>query len=132
VYIGELFINSKGEVEFKPANDIPIRKYPVDNDTRGALEIYVMPEKDKSGKVFNERYIIGHDPVNNDVAESSSLSSTFVFDLFTDTIVAEFTGRNPYANDNFEIVRLLCMFYNAKCLYESNLKGIFAYFQMKR
>lgn len=132
VYIGELFINSKGEVEFKPTNDIPIRKYPVDNDTRGALEIYVMPEKDKSGKVFNERYIIGHDPVNNDVAESSSLSSTFVFDLFTDTIVAEFTGRNPYANDNFEIVRLLCMFYNAKCLYESNLKGIFAYFQMKR
>ena len=132
VYIGELFINSKGEVEFKPTNDIPIRKYPVDNDTRGALEIYVMPEKNKSGKVFNERYIIGHDPVNNDVAESSSLSSTFVFDLFTDTIVAEFTGRNPYANDNFEIVRLLCMFYNAKCLYESNLKGIFAYFQMKR
>lgn len=132
IYIGELFINSKGEVEFKPTGDIPIRKYPVDNDTRGALEIYVMPERDKNGKVFNERYIIGVDPVDNDVAESSSLYSCFVFDLFTDTIVAEFTGRNPYADDNFEITRLLCLFYNAKCLYESNKKGIFAYFQTKR
>lgn len=132
IYVGELFINSKGEAEFKPTSDIPIRKYPVDNDTRGALEIYVMPERDKSGKVFDERYIIGVDPVDNDVAESSSLYSCFVFDLFTDTIVAEFTGRNPYADDNFEITRLLCLFYNAKCLYESNKKGIFAYFQTKR
>lgn len=132
IYVGELFINSKGEVEFRPTNDIPIRKYPVDNDTRGALEIYVMPEKDRSGKVFNERYIIGVDPVDNDVAESSSLYSCFVFDLFTDNIVAEFTGRNPYADDNFEITRLLCLFYNAKCLYEANKKGIFAYFQAKR
>jgi hypothetical protein len=43
--------------------------------------------------------------------------------------VAEYTGRQPFADDNFEIVRLLCLFYNAKCLYESNKKGIFAYFQ---
>lgn len=132
VYVGELFINSNGEVEFHPTNAAPIRKYPVDNDTRGALEIYVMPEKDKSGKVFNERYIIGVDPVDNDVAESSSLYSCFVFDLFTDSIVAEFTGRNPYADDNFEITRLLCLFYNAKCMYESNKKGIFAYFQARK
>lgn len=132
VYIGELYINNKGDVEFKPTDAIPIRKFPVDNDTRGALEIYTMPEKDKSGKVFNERYIIGVDPVDNDVADSSSLYSCFVFDLFTDTIVAEFTGRNPYADDNFEITRLLCIFFNAKCLYESNKKGIFAYFQSRK
>lgn len=50
-------------------------------------------------------------------------------DLFTDKIVAEFTGRQPFAEDNYEIVRLLCLFYNAKCLYESNKKGLFAYFQ---
>jgi hypothetical protein len=43
--------------------------------------------------------------------------------------VAEYTGRMPFADDNFEMVRLLCIFYNAKCLYESNKKGIFAYFQ---
>lgn len=132
IYVGELYINSKGEVEFKPTSDIPIRKYPVDNDTKGALEIYNMPEKDSSGRVFDNRYIIGVDPVDNDVAESSSLYSCFVFDLFTDTIVAEFTGRNPYANDNFEITRLLCLFYNAKALYESNKKGIYAYFDSKK
>lgn len=129
IYIGELFFNSSGQVEFKPTSAVPIRKYPVDNDTRGALEIYAMPEKDTTGRVFDNRYIIGLDPVDNDIAESSSLYSCFVFDLFTDNIVAEFTGRNPYADDNFEITRKLCLFYNAKCLYESNKKGCFAYFQ---
>ena len=66
--------------------------------------------------------------VDNDQAESSSLSSTFVLDLWTDKIVAEYTGRQAFAEDNFEIVRLLCLFYNTKCLYESNKKGIYAYF----
>lgn len=132
IYVGELYIDGEGEVKFKPTDSTPIRNYPVDNDTTGALEIYTMPEKDKSGKVFNNRYIIGVDPVDNDVAVSSSLYSCFVFDLFTDTIVAEFTGRNPFADDNFEITRLLCLFYNARCLYESNKKGIYAYFKVKR
>lgn len=127
VYIGKLVQNSNG-VEFTPTSDIPIRKFGVENDTPGAIEIFEMPEKDRSGKVPHTRYIIGHDPVDNDQAESSSLSSTFVLDLWTDKIVAEYTGRQSFADDNFEIVRLLCLFYNAKCLYESNKKGIFAYF----
>lgn len=128
VYIGKLVMNKSGEVEFKPTSDEPIRKYGVENDTPGAIEIFELPEKDRSGKVPNTRYIIGHDPVDNDQAESSSLSSTFVLDLWTDKIVAEYTGRQAFAEDNFEIVRLLCLFYNAKCLYESNKKGIYAYF----
>ena len=128
VYIGKLVMNKSGEVEFKPTSDEPIRKYGVENDTPGAIEIFELPEKDRSGKVPDTRYIIGHDPVDNDQAESSSLSSTFVLDLWTDKIVAEYTGRQSFAEDNFEIVRLLCLFYNAKCLYESNKKGIYAYF----
>lgn len=129
VYIGDLSINGK-EVKFSPTSDeTPIRRYGVDNSTRGALEIYELPLKNSSGKVYENRYVIGHDPVDNDEAESSSLSSTFVLDLYTDRIVAEYTGRMPFADDNFEVVRLLCLFYNAKCLYESNKKGIFAYFQ---
>jgi hypothetical protein len=128
VYVGNLVFNDKGEIEYVPTNEIPIRKYGVDNDTKGAIEFYQMPEKNNNGKVYSERYIIGHDPVDNDQAESNSLSSTFVFDLFTDSIVAEYTGRQSYAEDNFEIVRKLCLFYNAKCLYESNKKGIYAYF----
>lgn len=128
VYIGALSLKD-GEVKFTPTNDIPIRKWGVENDTPGALEIFEMPEKNPhTNKVPNTRYIIGHDPVDNDQAESSSLSSTFVLDLWTDKIVAEFTGRKQFADDNFEIVRLLCLFYNAKCLFESNKKGIYAYF----
>ena len=127
VYVGELVFRD-GEVVFRPTNDVPIHKYGVENSTQGALEIFEMPERNRDGKVFEGRYIIGHDPVDNDQAESSSLSSTFVFDLFTDKIVAEYTGRHPFADDNFETVRLLCLFYNARCLYESNKKGLFAYF----
>lgn len=128
VYIGNLTLTSGNKVEFRISNDIPIRKYGVDNSTVGALEIFEMPEKQANGEDFNLRYIIGHDPVDNDQAESSSLSSTFVLDLFTDRIVAEYTGRQAFADDNYEIVRLLCLFYNAKCMYESNKKGLYGYF----
>lgn len=127
VYVGDLVLRD-GEVTFTPTGDVPIHKYGVENSTRGAIEIFEMPEKNREGKVYNSRYIIGHDPVDNDQANSSSLSSTFVFDLFTDKIVAEYTGRQPFADDNYEIVRKLCLFYNARCLFESNKKGIFAYF----
>ena len=128
VYIGNLALASGNKVEFRIGNDVPIRKYGVDNSTVGALEIFEMPEKQANGENFNLRYIIGHDPVDNDQAESSSLSSTFVLDLFTDRIVAEYTGRQAFAEDNYEIVRLLCLFYNAKCMYESNKKGLYGYF----
>ena len=128
VYVGALVQDKSGKVEFKPTNDEPIRRYGVKNDTPGALEIFTMPEKDKTGKVFNGRYIIGLDPVDNDQAESSSLSSTIVLDLWTDKIVAEYTGRQLFAEDNFEITRLLCIFYNAKVLAESNKKGWYSYF----
>lgn len=127
-YVGSLTMTSSGEVKYVPTSDEPIRKYGVSNNTRGAIEIFQMPEKNREGTVYRDRYIIGHDPVDNDQAESSSLSSTFVLDLFTDTIVAEYTGRHEYSEDNYEVCRLLCLFYNAKCLYESNKKGLFAYF----
>lgn len=127
-YVGSLTMTSSGEVKYVPTSDEPIRKYGVSNNTRGAIEIFQMPEKNREGAIYRDRYIIGHDPVDNDQAESSSLSSTFVLDLFTDTIVAEYTGRHDYSEDNYEVCRLLCLFYNAKCLYESNKKGLFAYF----
>ena len=129
IYVGELFFNNSNQVEFRPTGDIPIRKFPVDNDTKGALEIYAMPEKDSTGTVFDNRYILGYDPTNNDQAESHSLASVFVFDLFTDRIVAEFTGRTEFADDMHEIVRKLCLFYNGKVLYESNIKGCYSYME---
>lgn len=129
IYVGELFFNNSNQVEFRPTGDIPIRKFPVDNDTKGALEIYAMPEKDSTGTVFDNRYILGYDPTNNDQAESHSLASVFVFDLFTDRIVAELTGRTEFADDMHEIVRKLCLFYNGKVLYESNIKGCYSYME---
>lgn len=128
IYTGDLVLDDSGEVKFVPTSTPPIRKYGVENDTVGTIEFFQMPEKNRDGKVYENRYIIGHDPVDNDEAESSSLSSTFVLDLYTDTIVAEYTGRHPFAEENYEVVRLLCLFYKAKCLYESNKKGIYAYF----
>lgn len=120
VYIGNLVIDSNGEVKYKLSQDTPIRKYGEPNNTLGAVEFYELPQKNSEGKVYSNRYIVGHDPVDNDEAESSSLSSTFVLDLYTDSIVAEYTGRHKFAEDNYEIVRLLCLFYNAKCMYEAH------------
>lgn len=129
VYIGDVVINNRGEAEYKMTSDVPIREFPTkDNKVKGAVEIYQMPQKDSNGKVFNNRYIIGVDPVDDDAAETMSLFSIFVLDLWTDQLVAEYTGRQDFADDNFEKVRALCLFYNAKCLYENNKKGLFAYF----
>ena len=128
-HVGELFLNKSGIVEFKPTNEQPIRNFPhKDNKLKGAIEIFQMPEKDRDGKVYANRYILGHDPVDDDSADTMSLTSTFVLDLWTDNIVAEYTGRQNFADDNFEIVRMLCLFYNGKCLYENNKKGLYAYF----
>ena len=131
VYIGDLVFNSSGQVEFVPTDDMPIRDFPLkDNKAAGAIEIYSMPKKDSTGKVPAGRYIVGHDPVDDDESNTMSLTSTFVLDLFTDEIVCEWTGRLQYADDNFERLRKICLFYNAKCMYEQNKKGAFAYFSM--
>ena len=129
VYVGDLTFNKQGKVEFNAiTTDIPIRDFPTkDNKVQGAIEIYEMPQE-IHGKVPNERYILSLDNYENDVAQSMSLGSIFVLDLWTDRIVAEYTGRQLYAEDNFEITRLLCIFYNAKVLAEANKKGWYSYF----
>lgn len=132
VYVGELYTTSTGEIAFRPTDDIPIRTYPVDNDTKGALEIYSMPKKDREGKVFNDRYIIGVDPYDNDQAESHSLYSIFVLDTFVDDLSAEYTGRTNFADEAHDMVLKLCIFYNAKALYESNKKGLYSYMEKTR
>lgn len=128
VYIGELF-EAAGGVQFRATDDVPIREYGGDIVAEGALEIYTMPQ---NGTIPSNRYCIGVDPVDNDKAESNSLMSVIVFDMFNDEIVAEYTGRKQYAEDGYEIVRLLGLFYNAKIMYESNRKMMYAYFSKKR
>lgn len=129
VYVGELLLESDGTVKFNHTIDLPIRDFPTsDNKVIGALEIYEMPQKDSNGDIPFDRYGIGTDPIDDDQAETMSLGSTFVIDFWTDRIVAEYTGRPQFATDFYEIVRKLCIFYNAKCLFESNLKGIYSHF----
>lgn len=129
VYVGKLIQQSNGEVTFQPTNDVPIRDFPTkDNKVEGALEIYEMPVKQSNGKVNAERYILSLDNFENDVSDTMSLGSIFVLDLWTDRIVAEYTGRPMFIDDLNEIARLLCFFYNGKLLYENNKKNTFAYF----
>ena len=128
VYTGELVVKGT-KVEFVPTIDLPIRDFPTkDNKVKGALEIFEMPQKDAGGEVPSERYIISLDPFDNDEADTMSLGSIFVMDLWTDRIVAEYTGRPMMADDLYELTRKMCLFYNAKCMYENNIKGTFSYF----
>lgn len=127
-YVGDLELNSKGEVEFVATNDKPIREFPLkDNNAKGAIEIFEMPVKIKD-KVPNERYILSLDNVENDVAQSMSLGSILVLDLWTDRIVAEYTGRPMFADDLNEIARKMCLFYNGRIMVENNKKNTFSYF----
>lgn len=129
VYTGTLVFNSSNKVEFMPTTELPIREFPLsDNKAAGTVEIFKMPETDSSGHIPTDRYIASLDPVDADQADTLSLCSIFVLDLWTDKIVCEYTGRQPFADDNFELLRKICLFYNAKCLYENNLKGTFSYF----
>lgn len=133
VYIGDLVFNKDGQVEYKPTSAMPIRDFPhKDNKIEGAIELYQMPEIDKNtGKPFNDRYILGADPYDDDESNTMSLGSIFVLDLWTDRIVAEYTGRPLYADDYYEICRKLCLFYNGRLNYEYNKKGLFSHFSTR-
>ena len=133
VYVGDLIFNKDGQVEYKPTSAQPIRDFPhKDNKIEGAIEIYQMPEIDKNtGKPYDDRYILGADPYDDDESNTMSLGSIFVLDLWTDRIVAEYTGRPPFADDYYEICRKLCLFYNGRLNYEYNKKGLFSHFSTR-
>ncbi len=126
--VGELYQDPNGIVQFRPTDEEPIRDFPLkDNRHKGALEIYELP-KEVNGKVPSYRYIGGIDPVDDDHSTTVSLPSIFILDMFTDRIVAEYTGRPNFADDFYEICRKLALFYNASLNYENDKKGLFTYF----
>lgn len=133
VYVGDLVFGKDGQVEYKPTSAQPIRDFPhKDNKIEGAIEIFQMPEIDRNtGKPYNDRYILGADPYDDDESNTMSLGSIFVLDLWTDRIVAEYTGRPPFADDYYEICRKLCLFYNGRLNYEYNKKGLFSHFSTR-
>ena len=128
-YVGQFAITDN-KVEFVPTSDTPIRYFQQKDNKNmpGAVEIYEMPQLDSSGKVYENRYIAGADPYDNDESTTTSLGSILMLDLWTDRIVAEYTGRPQMADDYFEICRRMCLFYNARLNYENNKKGLFSHF----
>lgn len=129
-YVGDLVIKPDGEIVFNQTIDkSPIREFPFSGaNASGAIEIFELPK----GK-FPFRYILGVDTFDDDkVKESVSLGSVFVFDRWTRRIVAEYTGRPNIADDFYEIVRRLALFYNGTVMYENNKKGLFGYFSRKK
>lgn len=133
VYVGDLVFGKDGQVEYKPTSVQPIRDFPhKDNKIEGAIEIFQMPEIDKNtNKPYDDRYILGADPYDDDESNTMSLGSIFVLDLWTDRIVAEYTGRPSFADDYYEICRKLCLFYNGRLNYEYNKKGLFSHFSTR-
>jgi hypothetical protein len=129
--VGDLIVNSEGKVEWKPNSNIaPLRSFDsAESDRTGAVEIFEMPKKNGEGIVPRGRYIAGIDPVDSDTGQS--LFSIIIMDLFTDRIVAEYSGRPRLASDAYETALRLLKFYNAEANYESNLKGLFSYFDNK-
>ena len=132
-WVGGLTYDDKGFVKWmNDSQKQPIREFPYKvrggASSDGAVEIFEMPNKDRDGKVFENRYIGGIDPIDNDYTIGGSLASIIIFDLWTDKIVAEYTGRPVLADEFYEICLRLTQFYNAQSNYENNLKGLFSYF----
>lgn len=138
----ELIIDTSNKVVAKPNHDLhPITDFPLKADDRkdGAVIMWEEPYKDASGNIPYGLYIAGCDPIDQDKADSStSLGSIFVYKTFVspnethNIIVAEYTGRREKADDFYEICRRLLLLYNARCLYENQLKGLKGYFEMKQ
>jgi len=134
-YIGELYIDAdSGKVNWKPNAKLqPIYEFPIrgNDNIAGCVIIYEMPYEDRDGQIPYGMYLAGTDPYDHDESTTSSLGSTFILNKLTNRIVAEYTGRPDTANQYYENVRRLLKFYNAKCLYENERKGLFQYLEHK-
>lgn len=130
-HIGLLDVSPTDGIVYKPTTEnLPIRMFPhKNNKLKGGIEIFEMPKIDPSTKKpFSNRYIAGIDPYENDTADTLSLGSIFILDLWTDEIVFEYTGRPQFVDDFHEICRRALLFYDARANYENNKKGLFGYF----
>lgn len=134
-HIVDLEWDGNGQVKAteKPNGDIinyPLKK---GDKPHGSVVIWEYPVKDPSLGL----YIGGCDPYDHDDSFTNSLGSTFIFkrvragEAWTDVIVAEYSGRPDTAEEYYENVRKLLIFYNARLLFENERKGIYPYFTNK-
>lgn len=134
--VGDLMFDKDGGLEWVPdphPSDITSYRINKGEDIEGQIVIWEHPPEDKPYGL----YILGSDPYDFDQSTTGSLGSVFVykrfqnFEEYYDLPVAEFTGRPETANEFYEIVRKLAMYYNGKILYENEKKGLFSYFSHK-
>lgn len=132
--VGDLdWVNGELVWTQKKAGDITQYPLPRDADPKGSIVIWEHPCKDPPVGL----YIAGCDPYDHDQSGTNSLGATFIykrfqkFEEYYDLIVAEYTGRPETAEDYYENVRKLLLYYNARLLYENERKGIFPYFTQK-
>ena len=124
-----------GQVKATEKKSGDITSYPLkrDDKPRGSVVIWEYPIPDAPFGL----YIGGCDPYDHDESFTNSLGSTFIFkrvragEAWNDVIVAEYTGRPDTAEEYYENVRKLLVFYNARLLFENERKGIYPYFTNK-
>ena len=134
-HIVDLVWDGKGGVEAheKKSGDITTYHLKKDDKPGGSVVIWEYPIPDPPFGL----YIGGCDPYDHDESFTNSLGSTFIFkrvragEAWNDVIVAEYTGRPDTAEEYYENVRKLLMFYNARLLFENERKGIYPYFTNK-
>ena len=136
--VGELYFNDKGEVKFSNRTDLKdITSYVINHERdnkNGAVVIWEHPEDNPP----NGLYIGGSDPYDHNKSTTNSLGSIFIykrfqgFESYYDLPVAEYTGRPETADEFYEIVRMLGLYYNATILYENEKMGLFTYFSNKK
>ena len=134
-HIVDLKWDGKGGVEAveKKSGDITTYHLKKDDKPEGSVVIWEYPITDPPFGL----YIGGCDPYDHDESFTNSLGSTFIFkrvragEAWNDVIVAEYTGRPDTAEEYYENVRKLLIFYNARLLFENERKGIYPYFTNK-
>ena len=117
----------------KKSGDITTYHLKKDDKPEGSVVIWEYPVNDPPFGL----YIAGCDPYDHDESFTNSLGSTFIFkrvkagEAWNDVIVAEYSGRPATAEEYYENVRKLLIFYNARLLFENERKGIYPYFTNK-
>ena len=117
----------------KKSGDITTYHLKKDDKPEGSVVIWEYPIIDPPFGL----YIGGCDPYDHDQSFTNSLGSTFIFkrvkagEAWNDVIVAEYSGRPDTAEEYYENVRKLLIFYNARLLFENERKGIYPYFTNK-
>lgn len=125
--------NGKVQAHEKKSGDITTYHLKKDDKPNGSVVIWEYPINDPPFGL----YIAGCDPYDHDDSFTNSLGSTFVFkrikagEAWQDVLVAEYSGRPNTAEEYYENIRKLLIFYNARLLFENERKGIYPYFTNK-